>query len=72
MSLSGNETVALHRCALRYAKRLCPDKGGFELQSAVVYAMSKIYSEVREVGSVREVLRKYGCEDLIAEYRIER
>jgi hypothetical protein len=72
MRFTGNETVALHRCALRYAKRLCPDKGGFDLQFAVVYAMGKVYREVREVGSIRKVLEKYGCKDLIEEYGITR
>jgi hypothetical protein len=72
MTFSGKEVVALHQCALRYARKLCPDKAGPELQAAVVDAMHKIYSEVKEVGSVRKVLEKYGCEDLIEEYGITR
>jgi hypothetical protein len=70
-ALTGKETVALHQCALRQIPKEVREKGGWELMSAVVDAMGKIYSDLKEIGSVRKTLEKYGCSDLAEQYGIE-
>jgi hypothetical protein len=72
MTFTGEETVALHKCALRQAYKQYSGKDTFELLGLINNWMSKIYSEAKEIGSIKKVLEKYDCEDLIKEYNITR